>query len=223
MGYDLFFVCFYGSQQLFANAYKNFLLPSSQLLRQRFSGLCRGTHQCRPQWLFFYHTARANLYGAYIFSPLFFPNTFSLVSYPDYYFFLREAYDNLFASFSQLQGTSHTSLTSQNLSNYPIYRAISIGFGGFLRYLRFSMFKFSLTSYYNLLHLNRKQLRDSPKRAPYGLLGFKFHLKGRFTRKQIAASHVFRKGSIPLSSITANIDYAFATISLKNSAVGIKV
>ena len=56
-----------------------------------------------------------------------------------------------------------------------------------------------------------------------GLQGFRIRLHGRFTRKQIAASYHFQEGAMPLSSMNSFIDYGFATIPLRNSAIGIKV
>lgn len=56
-----------------------------------------------------------------------------------------------------------------------------------------------------------------------GLNGFRIRLHGRFTRKQIAASYHFQEGALPLSSLDSTIDYGFATVPLRNSAIGIKV
>jgi ribosomal protein S3 len=56
-----------------------------------------------------------------------------------------------------------------------------------------------------------------------GLLGFKFQFKGRFTRKLIAASYKYSIGRMPLTTLNADIDYAFKTVAIKNSAVGVKV
>jgi small subunit ribosomal protein S3 len=56
-----------------------------------------------------------------------------------------------------------------------------------------------------------------------GLLGFKIQFRGRFTRKQIAACYKYVNGKMPLTSIDANIDYAFRSVAIKNSAVGVKV
>lgn len=56
-----------------------------------------------------------------------------------------------------------------------------------------------------------------------GLNGFRIRLHGRFTRKQIAASYHFQEGALPLSSLDSTMDYGFATVPLRNSAIGIKV
>lgn len=55
------------------------------------------------------------------------------------------------------------------------------------------------------------------------LLGFKFHFRGRFTRKQRAASFIIQRGNMPLTTISANIDYSFFTIPLDNSLISIKI
>ena len=57
----------------------------------------------------------------------------------------------------------------------------------------------------------------------YSVFGFKVHLRGRFTRRQIASSIRFVKGRMPLNTLSADIDYGFSTVPLKNSLVSIKV
>ena len=66
----------------------------------------------------------------------------------------------------------------------------------------------------------RKVTAQNPNR---GLIGYKIQLKGRFTRKQIAAKHIFKGGNVPLNTLNSNIDYGFATVPIKNSAIGVKV
>lgn len=56
-----------------------------------------------------------------------------------------------------------------------------------------------------------------------GLRGFRIRLHGRFSRKQIASAFHFQEGPMPLSTVGASIDYGFATIPLRNSAIGVKV
>lgn len=55
------------------------------------------------------------------------------------------------------------------------------------------------------------------------LLGFKMSFKGRFSRKQRASSIWFHQGYVPLNTIKANIDFAFFSVPIKNSAVSIKL
>jgi len=55
------------------------------------------------------------------------------------------------------------------------------------------------------------------------LFGFKFHFRGRFSRKQRAGSFIITKGNMPLTTLSANIDYGFVTVPLLNSIVSIKV
>jgi hypothetical protein len=190
---------------------------------QRLSGICRTLINRQAQSLFFYKNSQASFYGKYIFLNLFYPKTIHFMNKPDYYFFLREVIDNLFSNYAVFSINRHYSLASSNISLWPIYKAVSIGLGGFLRYIRFSLLKFNLAHYFRLSKLNKKTARERPITRQYGLLGFKFHLKGRFTRKQIAASHIFRRGPMPLSTLSINLDYSFSTVAIKNSAVGIKV
>lgn len=73
-----------------------------------------------------------------------------------------------------------------------------------------------------LFRVKRRNLR-SVKPPVIGLRGYRIRLHGRFSRKQIAAAYHFQEGAMPLSSMDSKVDYGFATIALRNSAVGIKV
>lgn len=55
------------------------------------------------------------------------------------------------------------------------------------------------------------------------LMGFKFAFRGRFSRKQRASFIWIHEGKVPLNTLNLFIDYSFLTISLKNSAVSIKI
>lgn len=55
------------------------------------------------------------------------------------------------------------------------------------------------------------------------LYGFKFHFRGRFSRKQRAGSFVIERGNMPLTTLSSNIDYGFVTMPLTNSLVSVKV
>lgn len=70
---------------------------------------------------------------------------------------------------------------------------------------------------------NLKERIKTKYRMNRGLNGFKIHCIGRFSRKQRRSSIWFSRGKLPLSTISANIDYAFYTIPQKNSAVTIRV
>jgi hypothetical protein len=76
-----------------------------------------------------------------------------------------------------------------------------------------------LDSYFGV---KRRDFRIT-RRPAIGLQGFRIRLHGRFTRKQIAAAYHFQEGSMSLSSMDVFMDYGFATIPLRNSAIGIKV
>lgn len=70
--------------------------------------------------------------------------------------------------------------------------------------------------------IKRRSLRQG--RPPViGLQGFRIRLHGRFTRKQIAAAYHFQEGVMSLNTMDISVDYGFATIPLRNSAVGVKV
>lgn len=77
---------------------------------------------------------------------------------------------------------------------------------------------------HNANNFNKLKSRIYPLLPLKGsLLGFKFHFRGRFTRKQRAASFIIQRGNMPLTTISANIDYSFFTIPLDNSLISIKI
>jgi hypothetical protein len=55
------------------------------------------------------------------------------------------------------------------------------------------------------------------------LMGFKFAFRGRFSRKQRASFIWIHEGKVPLNTLNLFIDYSFLTITLKNSAISIKI
>lgn len=73
-----------------------------------------------------------------------------------------------------------------------------------------------------LFAVNRQRFRSFTPPA-CGITGYRIRLHGRFTRKQIAAAYHYQEGSLSLSSLDSFIDYGFATVPLRNSAIGIKV
>lgn len=68
--------------------------------------------------------------------------------------------------------------------------------------------------------LKRIEILDNHRSFLYG---YKFHFVGRFTRKQKAASLWFLKGSNPVSSFYANVDYGFYTNIMRYSTCSLKV
>ena len=53
--------------------------------------------------------------------------------------------------------------------------------------------------------------------------GFRIVCKGRFTRAQMATERVYRRGSLRLSSLQANLDYAQKFVVLKYGACNLKI
>ena len=88
-------------------------------------------------------------------------------------------------------------------------------------YLNFFNSQFNSNNKLRMVGATVKRMGN--KKVKQGLLGFKIQCKGRFSRKQIASKHVFTQGSVPLSTISANIDYGFASKAILNSSVGVKV
>lgn len=55
------------------------------------------------------------------------------------------------------------------------------------------------------------------------LYGYKFQLKGRFTRKQRATKFTLKGGSVPLAMLNVQIDYFSDIVCLKDGVGGIKI
>lgn len=89
-------------------------------------------------------------------------------------------------------------------------------------FLQFSFFSASPKRINLLLNTHQKTHRSFVPPA-YGLCGFRIRLHGRFTRKQIASAYHFQEGGMPLSTLNVSVDYGFATVPIRNSAVGVKV
>lgn len=54
-------------------------------------------------------------------------------------------------------------------------------------------------------------------------MGFKLLCLGRFSRRQRARKIFFSDFKMPLTKISANIDYNFSVVSIDNSAVSVKI
>lgn len=72
---------------------------------------------------------------------------------------------------------------------------------------------------FNLRNFRRRYLSNYQT----NLYGFKFVIKGRFSRKQRASKVIMSVGKVPLNTAIAKIDYTFLTVPIKNSAVSVKV
>ena len=84
---------------------------------------------------------------------------------------------------------------------------------------------FNMHWLYQANGLNKSRARAEIKVEPFRslLFGFKFHFRGRFSRKQRAGSMLVIRGNMPLTTISNTVDYAFLTVPLDNSLVSIKV
>ena len=79
---------------------------------------------------------------------------------------------------------------------------------------------------YDYNNVNKLRIRNSIRALDSkgrGIIGFKFQIKGRFSRKQKASSVSFRQGLMPLNTISAHIEYAYYVAPIENSAAIVKV
>jgi Ribosomal protein S3, C-terminal domain len=86
-------------------------------------------------------------------------------------------------------------------------------------------YKFWMKNYISkgLLYVDYYNKKDNKAKFISELLGFKLKFSGRFSRKQRASSIVYRVGRVPLNKLSAEIDYGFYSIPLKNSEISVKV
>lgn len=98
-----------------------------------------------------------------------------------------------------------------------------IGLFFFNRLVRYSYWRYSRSWLIEFNGLNKLKLRFLPRPKGLGLLGFKVHLRGRFSRKQKASSLWYMRGQLPLTSVRSTVDYAFKAYPLRNSLVSVKV
>ena len=97
-------------------------------------------------------------------------------------------------------------------------------FSSNLYFNKFISYNYWLYNYnYIYSNINKRSLRNYSLGRFGSLIGFKIHCLGRFSRKQRASSTWFREIKVPLNTLSANIDYGFFTVPLKNSAVTVKV
>lgn len=90
------------------------------------------------------------------------------------------------------------------------------------RYLKFQYWNFNYINW--SMHATNNLKSRSAKYSRLGCLkGFKIQLLGRFKRKQRASKYWTSRGTVPLNTISAIIDYGYYTIPLINSAITVKV
>jgi len=103
---------------------------------------------------------------------------------------------------------------------------LRIGLKSLAKLQHFNYFIQTRTYIYHKYQISKGTIRRhkvTMQKPHRGLIGYKIQLRGRFTRKQIAAKHVFKGGHVPLNTLNSNIDYGFSTVPIKNSAIGVKV
>jgi hypothetical protein len=93
----------------------------------------------------------------------------------------------------------------------------------FNRLVRYSYWRYRDKWIVEVAKLNNLKMRIFKDLKTFGLIGFKFHLRGRFSRKQKASSIWFGRGLIPLNTLSATLDYNFSSMAIKNSLISIKV
>jgi hypothetical protein len=105
------------------------------------------------------------------------------------------------------------------LSDYCIFK---YGIIHFTKFFKFSNKMINYESKLNETFLNSVKDRSFIKPIS-NLLGFKIRSVGRFKRKQRATSFSILRGTVPLSTVKANIDYGYYSLPLKNSTITVKV
>jgi len=91
------------------------------------------------------------------------------------------------------------------------------------RFLNYYYYNYNYKVGYNSLGVNFLKSRIKIRTKGSNLMGYKMYLMGRFTRKQRAGHLWFSKGKTPLNTIMAFVDFAFYSLSLKNSTITVKI
>lgn len=91
------------------------------------------------------------------------------------------------------------------------------------RFITHNYYNYSVTRNWPLSGLNFKSIRNFKTTVSASLLGFKMSCLGRFSRRQRVRKVYFLDFKLPLTQISANIDYSFSVIPLENSAVSVKI
>ena len=205
----------------------SFLSDINIKMRARVFGICRVSNNKRAHVLFFVKATYYKLYTAYLLKiNRNRHNSFNLKISPDYFIFVREMYYDLYSSFINISANDSFDFIFTNVSKLPVWYSLRIGLKSLAKLQFFSHFVQKKSYIYHKYQISKGAIRrfkvkkQNPDRA---LIGYKIQLKGRFTRKQIAAKHVFRGGHVPLNTLNSNIDYGFATVPIKNSAIGVKI
>ena len=206
---------------------KEYLMEQNDYLRARIFGICRTVSSKRAHILFFVKATYYKLYTSYLLKiNKNRTNNRVLKPSPDYFIFVREMYYDLNSSFANISSKDRFDFIFTNINKLPVWYSLRIGLKSLVRLERFTHFMQRRNHIYHTYKISkgtirrRKVMAQNPHR---GLIGYKIQLKGRFTRKQIAAKHVFKGGHVPLNTLNSNIDYGFATVPIKNSAIGVKV
>ena len=211
-------------------------LPSNHLLdkylnnqqfRARIFGICRTASSKRAQILFFVKSTYYKLYTTYLLKVNKNKNNnFVLKNNPDYFIFSREMCYDLISNFVNISKGDNFDFIFTNISKLPVWYSLRIGLKSLAKLEYFNCFVQRYTHIYHKYGISKGAIRRSKVKTqiPHRvLIGYKIQLRGRFTRKQIAAKHIFKGGHVPLNTLNSNIDYGFATVPIKNSAIGVKI
>ena len=204
-----------------------YLLEGNEYKRARIFGICRMANSKRAQILFFVKSTYYKLYTTYLLKiNKNKTNILDLRFNPDYFIFVREMCYDLISNFVNVSKGDNFDFIFTNISKLPVWYSLRIGLKSLARLEYFTYFISKSTYIYHKYNISKgtiQRAKVKSKNIHKGLIGYKIQLKGRFTRKQIAAKHVFKGGNVPLNTLNSNIDYGFATVPIKNSAIGVKV
>lgn len=189
--------------KIFYFFYKNFLF---------FIGFCKNFFFRRYSYNFFFNYD-FNSFLERIFS--FFSLVLTRFSYK-YTLYFSVIFDDLFSNFTIIfQNTDYFNVDLSTIKTASFF---------FNKVIIYNYWFYNMNWLHNSNVLNKLRARIYPLEPVKGsLYGFKFHFRGRFSRKQRAGSFVFSRGNMPLTTLSANIDYGFITMPLVNSLVSIKV
>jgi hypothetical protein len=149
----------------------------------------------------------------FVFNELFFDFFYRGIVNSIFFFF---AFDDLFSNYSIMLQKYFFKKTFLDFFLVP-----SVCF--FNRLITYGYRKYALKWLVEVGNFNKLRLRLDKNISYSGLVGFKIHLRGRFSRKQRASSIWYKRGLMSLNTLKASMDYSFSSIPIRNSLISIKV
>lgn len=133
----------------------------------------------------------------------------------DFFIYINSIFNFLYSNFDVI-------FFFNNYLNYDC-RTFLVSNLYFNKFVSYSFWNYNYNFLINYNFLNKLKIRSQRLRRHGHLIGFKLHCLGRFSRKQRASSIWFKESKVPLNTLSAEIDYSYFNVPLKNSSATVKI